>query len=36
MKNFGAFRAEARMKDFTTLNLVFSGVSSVDVVVLAG
>uniref|UniRef100_A0AAQ4R9F9 Mesothelin a n=1 Tax=Gasterosteus aculeatus aculeatus TaxID=481459 RepID=A0AAQ4R9F9_GASAC len=25
MKNFGAFRAEARMKDFTTLNLVFSG-----------
>lgn len=27
MKNFGAFRAMARMKDFSTLNMVFSGVS---------
>ncbi|XP_041790221.1 uncharacterized protein LOC121604710 [Chelmon rostratus] len=25
MKNFGAFRAMARMKDFSTLNMVFSG-----------
>ncbi|XP_032418233.1 uncharacterized protein mslnb isoform X21 [Xiphophorus hellerii] len=25
MKNFGAFRAMARMKDFTSLNMVFSG-----------
>ncbi|KAL6111018.1 mslnl [Pungitius sinensis] len=25
MKNFGAFRAEARMEDLATLNLVFSG-----------
>ncbi|XP_068583671.1 uncharacterized protein [Cebidichthys violaceus] len=25
MKNFGAFRAMARLKDFTTLNMVFSG-----------
>ncbi|XP_029355460.1 uncharacterized protein mslnb [Echeneis naucrates] len=25
MKNFGAFRAMARMKDFSTLNVVFSG-----------
>ncbi|KAM4603311.1 uncharacterized protein ACJ7VT_018025 [Polymixia lowei] len=27
MKNFGSFRAMARMKDFSTLNMVFSGVS---------
>lgn len=27
MKNFGAFRAMARMKDFSALNMVFSGVS---------
>lgn len=27
MKNFGAFKAMARMKDFSTLNMVFSGVS---------
>lgn len=27
MKNFGAFRAMARLKDFSTLNMVFSGVS---------
>ncbi|XP_020560196.1 uncharacterized protein LOC101156712 [Oryzias latipes] len=26
MKNFGAFRAMARMKDFSALNMVFSGV----------
>lgn len=27
VKNFGAFRAMARMKDFSSLNMVFSGVS---------
>lgn len=27
IKNFGAFRAMARMEDFSKLNMVFSGVS---------
>lgn len=27
MKNFGAFKVMARMKDFSTLNVAFSGVS---------
>lgn len=27
VKNFGAFSAVARLKDFSTLNLIFSGVS---------
>lgn len=28
MKNFGAFKAMARLEDFSTLNMAFSGVSS--------
>lgn len=27
IKNFGAFRVMARLQDFSTLNMVFSGVS---------
>ncbi|KAM7419684.1 hypothetical protein PAMA_016664 [Pampus argenteus] len=30
MKNFGAFRAMARMKDFSELNMVFSGLEVLD------
>lgn len=28
MKNFGQFKAMARLQDFSTLNVAFSGVSS--------
>lgn len=30
MKNFGSFSAMARMKDFSNLNMVFSGVSNLE------